>query len=284
MKIGIQGIAGSYSEMTAQDYIQSRKELGESDFEIISYFNFKDVSQALLDDSVDVIVVPVENSTTGGISKMMDQMRYKPIIAVQDAYQAVQHTLWALPGSKLEDIKQVYSHPEALSQCAGFFDQHPDIEAHAYVDTAKSATYIKELNQASIAAIASPRAGILYGLEPLLTNIQDEKSNMTRFYVVEKIKDKAYEGSRLSLYIETRHTAGALLKVLQVFDIFSGNLESLTARPIENHPFTYGFFLEVSITDMSTSVAILMQTLRQVAEHVQLIGYFYPAEPIKQKF
>lgn len=284
MKIGIQGIAGSYSEMTAQDYIQSQKKLGRKDFEIISYFNFKDVTQALLDETVDLIVVPVENSTTGGISKMMDQMRYKPVIAIQDAYQAVQHTLWVIAGTTIEEIKEVYSHPEALSQCADFFEQHPNLKPHAYVDTAKSVTYIKELQQAETAAIASPRAGKLYGLEPLLTNIQDEKTNMTRFYVVEKIKEKTYEGTRLSLYIETRHTAGALLKVLQVFDIFSCNLQSLTARPIENHPFTYGFFLEVSVSDMSTSIDILMQTLRQVAEHVQLMGHFYPAEAIKQIF
>lgn len=276
MIIGIQGIAGSYSEMTAQDYINRQSHKPADSFQVKDYSSFKEVTEALINEEIDLMVVPVENSTTGEITKMLDELRYKPVMALAEAYQPVRHTLWGVEGSSIEQLKMVYSHPEALSQCETFFARYPQIEAKAYGDTAKSAKYIKSLNRPDIGAISSPRAGELYQLLPLSENIQTEKSNTTRFYIVEKKGNLTYQGSQLSFYIETRHEAGALLKVLQVFDIFNGNLQSLTARPIENQPFTYGFFLEVSIAKMTSSVDILVQTLEQVAEHVQLIGQFNP--------
>ena len=288
MKLGIQGIAGSYSEMTARDYIErtrtethtksnTKTNTVTDQYEIFMYSNFHDTIEALLNEEVDLIVVPVENSTTGAIAKLLDQLRYKPVISIAEAYQPVSHNLWAIEGTSIDQLTTVFSHPEALSQCTSFFEHHPQIEAKAHDDTAKASRYVKELKRPDIAAISSARAGELYGLVPLLEDFQDEPSNMTRFYVMEKKQSaKEYSGTNLSFYIETRHEAGALLKVLQVFDIFNGNLLTLTARPIENRPFTYGFFLEVSVEKMTSSVAILEQTLEQVAEHVQLIGQFNP--------
>lgn len=278
MRIGIQGIAGSYSEMTALDYITNQQaDQPTSVYEIVMYSSFSDTTQALIQEEIDLMVVPVENSTTGAVAKMLDQLRYKPVIAIAEAYQPVSHTLWGIEGSSVDQLTSVYSHPEALSQCAGFFNQHPQVDAKVHDDTAKASRYIKELGRTDVGAISSARAGELYGLIPLIEDVQDERSNMTRFYVVEKQQNaKEYKGSVVSFYIETRHEAGALLKVLQVFDIFNGNLLSMTARPIENQPFTYGFFLEVSVEKMTSSIDSLIQTMKQVAEHVQLIGQFTP--------
>lgn len=284
MKIGIQGIAGSYSEMTARDYInrlenenveQTMNTQANKSYEVVEYSSFQETTDALLDELVDLIVVPVENSTTGAITKLLDQLRYKPVICIAEAYQPVSHNLWAAKGSDLMQIKTVYSHPEALSQCANFFARYLHIEAKAHDDTAKASLYVKELNRPDVAAISSGRAGELYDLIPLLEDVQDESNNMTRFYVVEKKQtNKDYSGEVLSFYIETRHEAGALLKVLQVFDIYNGNLLSLTARPIKNQAFTYGFFLELLADKMTVSNDILIKTLEHVAEYVQLIGQF----------
>lgn len=284
MKIGIQGIAGSYSEMTARDYIESEcQEISnqtinhqvEQSYDVVEYSNFQETTNALVNEEVDLLVVPVENSTTGAITKLLDQLRYKPVIGIAEAYQPVSHNLWASKGSDLMHIKTVYSHPEALAQCVGFFARYPHIEAKAYEDTAKAALYVKELGRTDVAAISSVRAGQLYDLVPLLENIQDEANNMTRFYVVEKLqKSKQYQGEVLAFYIETRHEAGALLKVLQVFDIYNSNLLSLTARPIKDQAFRYGFFLEVRASEMTVPSEILLQTLVQVTEYVQLLGVF----------
>lgn len=294
MKIGIQGIAGSYSEMTARDYInrqindsmdQASKERMKQAYEVVEYSSFQETTDALIAESVDLIVVPVENSTTGAITKLLDQLRYKSVISIAEAYQPVSHNLWALKGSDLMAIKTVYSHPEALSQCSTFFARYPHIETKAHDDTAKASLHVKELNRLDVAAISSARAGKLYDLVPLLEDIQDESSNMTRFYILEKKRpEKKYTGEVLSFYIETRHEAGALLKVLQVFDIYNGNLLSLTARPIKHQAFTYGFFLEVMANKMTVSNEILIQTLEQVAEYVQLLGQFKPVQRPTKKY
>lgn len=166
-------------------------------------------------------MVPGENSTTGAIKKLCDQLRYKPVIGIADAYQPVNHNLWSSKGCDLMHIKTVYSRPEALAQCVGFFACDQQIEAKAYEDTVKVALYVKELGRTDVAAISSVRAGQLYDLVTLLENIQNETNNMTRFYGVKKLqKSKQYQGEVLAFYFETRHEASALLKVLQVFDIY----------------------------------------------------------------
>lgn len=274
MRIGYQGVAGSYSEATLQDYVREKSE-SIIQFEAVPYSDFRTLIQDLLDDQLNLIVVPVENSTTGIIARVMDLLRYEPVMAIAEAYQPVQHTLWGVEGSQLESIKKVYSHPEALSQCVRFFDQYPHIESLVYEDTAKAAAYIQALDDKGIAAIASPRAGQIYNLVPLKEKVQDEQSNTTRFYVIEKINQSDYSGDLISMYIETRHESGALSKILQVFDIFNGNLVNLSARPIMDRPFTYGFFLEVSVANMTGSVELMMQTIQQVAEYTQVLGRFY---------
>lgn len=273
MRIGYQGVAGSYSEATLQDYIKSL-DTTTGGLIPVPYGDFKTVIDDLLDERLDLIVVPVENSTTGIIARVTDLLRYKPVMAIAEAYQPVRHTLWGIEGSTIDDIKSVYSHPEALSQCHTFFNNYPLIESKAYEDTAKAANYIQILNRIDTAAIASPRAGELHNLVPLKENVQDELTNTTRFYVIEKINERNYDGTCLSLYVETRHESGALSKLLQVFDIFNCNLQNLNARPIENRPFTYGFFIEVSIKRMTSPVNILLQTLDQVSEYLQVIGQF----------
>lgn len=273
MRIGYQGVAGSYSEATLQDYVNENLDT-LNQFEALPYSDFKSVVNDLLTDQLDLIVVPVENSTTGIIARVMDLLRYQPVTAIDEMYQPVQHSLLGVAGSQIDTIKKVFSHPEALSQCLNFFDQYPHIESVVYEDTAKAAAYIKMLDDREVAAIASPRAGEIYDLVPLQERVQDEKTNTTRFYVLEKTKDVAYQGDTLSMYIETRHESGALLKIMQVFDIFNCNMINLNARPIIDRPFTYGFFLEVTMTNMTTSVDVMMQTIQQVAEYAQVLGRF----------
>lgn len=274
MQIGYQGVAGSYSEATLQDYVKLHTNRNEQ-FDAIPYSDFVSVVKDLLSDQLDLIVVPVENSTTGIIARVMDLLRYQPVMAIAEMYQPVQHSLLGVESSSIEDVKKVYSHPEALSQCLAFFDRYPHIESVVYEDTAKAAAYVQSLGDKTAAAIASPRAGVIYDLVPVMEKVQDEATNMTRFYVIEKKKKKEYNGDCLSMYIETAHEPGALLKILQVFDVFNCNLINLNARPIMDRPFTYGFFLELSIANMTSSVDVMLQTVEHIAEYTQVLGKFY---------
>lgn len=275
MKVGYLGVPGSYSEAALQ-----KECAGMENLAAIGYGNFPDLVNDLADKQIEMAVIPVENSTTGFIARSSDLFRHKPIVAVADRYEPVQHTLWGIPGSKLSEITDVFSHPEALSQCDTFFAEHPHLRANGYADTAQSAAFIRESNLPNQAAIASPRAGELYGLEPLMKNIQTENTNTTRFYIMKHQDDAELAGHQLSLYVEARHEPGALSKILQAFGLLQCNLLALNARPIPEKPFAYGFFMEIDMSKMTVKFETLWEILQQASEYIQVLGQFVPKENI----
>lgn len=290
MRIGYQGIPGSYSESAALQYLKLNQ-IRLEDAELIGMDTFIESTNKLLAGEIDLAVMPIENSTTGLITRTLDLFRYQPVAASAEIYEQVQHTLWGVEGSRIEDIKEVYSHPEALSQTANFFEEYPHIQPVTYIDTAQSAKYIKELGDPTKAALASQRAGELYELIPLRKSIQAEKTNTTRFFIMEKIDEKMEIGdflreskaafperTRMMLYVETAHTPGALAQLLNTFNLFNCNLEGLDARPIKDKPFNYGFFIEVDLAEVSINPTILWKTLAHSTEYIQLIGLFEPKQ------
>ncbi|MGP6147318.1 prephenate dehydratase [Jeotgalibaca sp. A122] len=269
MKVGYLGVPGSNSEVALQNECKNIP-----DVEAIGYATFPELIADLANKKLSTAIIPVENSTTGFITRTADLFRSQPIVAVSDRYEPINYMLFGIPGSKLEDITEIYSHPEALSQCEKFLSHHPHIKAQAYGDTAKSAAHVHEQNQPYMAAIANPRAGKLYGLEPIATNIQTEESNTTRFYIMKHTDDIVLQGNQLSLYLEVRHEPGALSKLLQIFGILNCNLLSLNARPIPGKPFAYGFFLELDMSHMAVSFEVLWQTVLQAVNQIQILGQF----------
>ena len=169
MRIGYQGIPGAYSEAATIAFVreQLHVEIDDERLEIISYDDFKPMVDDLVAEKVDRIVMPIENSTTGLIARTMDIIRYQPVLAKYEHYQPVNHVLWGLPGADIHQVTKVYSHPEALTQCKLLFDRYPNMDPVDYIDTAVSAEFIVQENDPTIAAIASPRAGELHGLQAL---------------------------------------------------------------------------------------------------------------------
>lgn len=289
MKIAYQGIAGSYSETTIQGYL-SEKENQSVEAELVSYPTFKDMTQDLVQGTIDLGVFPVENSTTGLITRTLDLFKGLPVFVEEERYQEVRHTLWGLTGASLQDLRKVYSHPEALSQSQAFFEKYPHIEAIPYVDTAQAARYVHEEQDPTKAALAGPQNGELYHLEALSKHIQSEDTNTTRFFMtkywemnqetVEQDLEAYYQQqpkrTRWMLYIETKHEPGSLVKLLNIFDLFNCNLEGLDARPIPDQPFKYGFFLEVDVGNLEGEYAILWKNLEYASEYLQMIGCFEP--------
>ena len=291
MKIAYQGIAGSYSETTIQAYLKEERHIDVT-ADLASYTSFKGMVADLVTGEIDLGVFPVENSTTGLISRTVDLFKRLPIFVEEERYQEVRHTLWGLPGASLADLRQVYSHPEALGQSSAFFEQHPHIEAVPYVDTAQAARYIQEEGDSTKGALAGPQNGDLYNLVPLLAEMQTEATNTTRFFMtrtwelecaevgvaLEKYHEEYPTRNRWMLYVETTHEPGALVSLLNIFDLFSCNLEGLDARPIENKPFRYGFFIEVDVSPLAGSYELLWKNLEYASEYLQIIGAFEPVD------
>jgi chorismate mutase/prephenate dehydratase len=289
MKIGYQGIAGSYSETIIQRYLTEEKNQSLTT-ELVSYDSFKEMVQALLAEEMDIGVFPVENSTTGLITRTLDLFRGQPLFMEEERYQDVCHTLWGLPGASIEKLQQVYSHPEALSQSETFFENHPHIEAVPYTDTAEAARFIHEEQDPTKGALAGPQNGELYQLIPLLKGMQSETTNTTRFFFtkywhrsslsieeeLEEYHKKNPERTSWLLYVETKHQPGSLATLLNVFDLFHCNLEGLDARPIKDQPFRYGFFIEVDVSHLAGDYQLLWKNLEYASEFLQIIGSFEP--------
>lgn len=274
MRIGYQGIPGSYSYMATQQFITHDAD-PDTIYDCCSYTNFPHLISDLASGQIDRIVVPVENSTTGIIARVTDHLRYQPIIATWEFYQPINHVLWGVPGTTVDQIQTVLSHPEALQQCQDFFNAHPHIQPQAFQDTAAAAKRVGDLQDPTVAAISSPLAGELYGLTLIDAGIATESTNTTRFYGMERQRpDHAYQGNKLSLYLEAKHEAGSLAKILSVFSLLNANLLNLNSRPIRNKPFSYGFFIEIALDMNASTRADVIHMLEYVCDTIQVLGIF----------
>lgn len=211
MKVGYQGAHGTFSEIAVQRYFQGQN------IEVCSYTNFYDILNDLDAGLLDAALLPVENSTTGTIYRTYDLLHEHRCCATGEQYVRIAQNLIGIPGSSVEQIKEVYSHPEALSQCSEFFRLHPQIKQVPYQDTAKSVEYIKELSVLSKAALASYLAAEDYGCQVLIADVNDLKSNTSHFLCVEMKMIVSKEANKIFLYLVVNYEVGALFKVSQVF-------------------------------------------------------------------
>lgn len=266
MNIGYLGIPGSYSETALSEYLPN----GASK---TSVETFDALVSKLKSGELSHIILPVENSTTGMITRTMDLLKYESVYIVDEWYLPIENHLWAKTDIKLTETTHVYSHPEAFTQTERYFEAYPHIQRVSYTDTANAARHVADVDSPTIAALAGERAGRLNGLIKIESNVNSEVSNMTRFFILSLEKNKEL-GALSYFYIETSHTPGALLQLLNIFDAHRCNLLSLNSRPIQNEPFRYGFFIEVDI--LNTNLGALINTLKSVSTYHHTFGSFNP--------
>ncbi|AMB94775.1 prephenate dehydratase [Aerococcus sanguinicola] len=286
MKVAYQGIVGSYSEAALAHW--QKMPVQEGLYEGLPYDGFGRMVDDLLSGKIDRAVMPIENSTTGLITRTLDLFRYQQVYAEAEHYQPIRHVLWGVEGAQLSQLKQVYSHPEALSQCTNFFADHPWIQPISYKDTAQAAQFIAQEGDPSLGALSSERCGEIYHLQALARQVQNESTNMTRFFMMRRYRDELLNldkdqllvhlladhpwASRLMLYVETAHKPGALHQLLTIFNLFNCNLEGLDARPIQDQPFSYGFFIEVDIQGLEGQAQLFWQMLEHASQYIQIIA------------
>ncbi|OFT40994.1 prephenate dehydratase [Aerococcus sp. HMSC06H08] len=286
MQVAYQGIVGSYSEAALGHW--QKMDSQEALYEGVPYDGFARMVDDLLAAKIDRAVMPIENSTTGLITRTLDLFRYQQVYAEAEYYQPIRHVLWGLEGAQLSQIKQVYSHPEALSQCTQFFQDHPWIQPISYKDTAQAAQFIAQEGDKRLAALSSERCGAIYKLKALARQVQNESTNMTRFFMMRRYRNELLaldrdqllvqlladhpQANRLMLYVETAHKPGALHQLLTIFNLFNCNLEGLDARPIKDQPFSYGFFIEVDIHGLAGQAQLFWQMLDHASQYLQIIA------------
>ena len=271
MIIGYQGVSGAFSETAVKMLFEGRE------YEDRGYSDFISLLADTESGAVDYAVIPVENTTTGIIARTYDHLKNYDIHIVGEAVVPIRECLIANPGSKIEDIKEVYSHPEALSQCQELFTRYPNMTPHAHEDTALSVSYIRDTGDPTKAALASELAAETYGMEILLPDVQDNNVNMTRFLCVTARDEKPEDADKVSLRMVTSHTPGSLFNALGIFASFGINVLKLESRPIFGRVFEYCFYLDFAGSLDDPDVREALRRLEYDCTEVNVFGNYKAA-------
>ncbi len=220
---------------------------------IFSYFNkqvptcglptFDDVIEQVEAGEAQYGFLPAENSITGTIVQTYDLLLQSNLCIIGEYYLPIHHNLMILPDSNLESIQRVFSHPQALAQCAQYL-KRLNTRTEVVWDTAGSAQKIRQENLADAAAIASHQAAKAYQLKIVAANIEDIVHNTTRFFVLSKQSAKAASHNKTSILFSVKHQPGSLVDCLQVFSAQGLNLSKIESRPDRQHPWHYIFYLD----------------------------------------
>lgn len=266
-KVAFQGISGANSEEAAIACFGNDNTFLPSD-------TFEDVFKKVTDGSCDFGVVPFENSSTGTISDVFDLLLKYDLYIVGEYVLKINHRLVALEGAKLSDIKTIVSHPQALYQCSNFLNSLPDVKKEPFLNTALSAKLVKDKNDFTVAAIASPRAAEAYGLTVLKTDIADFRQNRTRFIIISKQNTPLEKADKASAIFGLSHTQGSLSSYLSNFSKYNTNLLKLESRPVKDNISKFNFFVDFESDSSYEDFEKLLARLEAEASYFKLLGKY----------
>jgi prephenate dehydratase len=269
-RIAYQGVTGAFSEQAALQF--------DAEAEAVGYPTFEEAFGAAVRGDCTHACLPVENSLAGSINQTYDLLTDSVLHVVGEQVVRVHHNLLALPGTRLEDVRRVYSHPQALAQCQGYLRQHR-FEAVTDFDTAGAAKLLAENGGEGKAVLASKRAAEAYGLAVLVENVEDLAFNYTRFFVLGADAVPRGDGlQKTSLVLATRHRPGDLVDCLVEFPKHGINMTKLESRPRRDKPWSYLFYVDIEGHVEDAQVAGALTGLMRKAAFVKFLGS-YPAAP-----
>lgn len=266
-KVVFQGVEGAYSFTAMHSFF------GES----IDSFNvttWRAAMEAIKTGEADYAVLPIENSTAGIVADIYDLLvEYHHSIVGEQIIQ-VDHALMGLKNSNLSDIKTVYSHPQALSQCRKFLLRHPEWKSEPYLNTAMAAKKVKEDGDITQAAIASPYAAQCFGLQILKPHVFSSEHNSTRFIIVSKEEIYEEHAGKISICFEIPHESGSLYNILSHFIYNNLNMTKIESRPIPEKSWEYRFFVDFEGNLADDAVKNALFGIRQEANGLRILGNY----------
>jgi len=244
-KIAIQGGFGAFHEIAAHHYFKNEE------IDILPRNTFRDMVTTLKDRECDFGIMAIENSLAGSIIPNYNLIINSSMRIAGEIYLRIKQNLVALPGVKISDLKEVYSHPMAILQCVDFFDSHPGIRLIESIDTALSAKEIAENGARDLGAISSKLAADKYGLEIIASSIETNKMNYTRFLILGEngIAIPRAQVSKASIFFTVAHKFGSLSKILSILSYYEINLAKIQSMPIVGKDWEYMFFVDLEIND-----------------------------------
>lgn len=264
--VACQGVEGAYSQI-ATDRIFKHP--------TIAYFDsFEGVFRAVEEGFSQFGVLPVENSTAGTVNQVYDLMMEHHFSIVRSTRIKIDHNVLAKPGTEMDQIKDIYSHEQAIRQCHRFLIEHPYIKVHAVENTAIAARMVAESDRDDVAALSSRACAELYNLNILMHSVQDTGNNFTRFACITKDLTIYPGADRTSLMLIVNHEPGALYKVLSRFYALDINLVKLESRPIPNRDFEFMFYFDIECPAEAPEFATLINSLGDVCEEFRYLGSY----------
>ncbi|MBZ9607681.1 prephenate dehydratase [Clostridium estertheticum] len=265
--VGFYGVTGSFSEQALKVYFGKNvhaKAISE----------FEDIFLQLEYGKIGYAVIPIENSSTGAISEVYDLLNKYNFYITGEKYLKISQNLMGIRGSTLDDIKEVYSHPQGLEQSMEFLKGYKQWRLVPYNSTAKSAQLVKDRQDKTLAAIASTKAAEIYNLEILQKNVNSNASNMTRFVVIGKEMESTSESNKTSLVLSTTHKAGSLYHVLEHFAENDINLLKIESRPIKDKPWEYLFYIDFQGGIDEDKIISSIKLIKKNSRYFKILGSY----------
>ncbi|MCC7417678.1 MAG: prephenate dehydratase [Acidobacteria bacterium] len=266
MRIAYQGEPGAFSEAASRAV--------SADAQLVGCRSFEEVFAAVEQGPAGYGVLPIENSIGGSIHRNYDLLVEHHLPIVGEVELPIVHHLLALPGVAIGGLRRIYSHPQGLAQCERFLRTLSGVEIIATYDTAGSAKMVADQQLRDAAAIASARAGEVFGLEPLASGIQDYEHNVTRFIVIGRRPFDASVADKTSIVFTLPNEPGSLFKALSAFALRSVDLTKLESRPMPGRAWEYLFYADVAAARDELPCARALTHLAEFAPMLRVLGSY----------
>ena len=264
--VACQGVEGAYSQIACEKIIKDP---------LILYFkNFEGVFQAIDNGLCQYGILPLENSTAGSVNKVYDLMIRHNFSIVRTFRLKVDHNLLVKPGTQLSDIKEIFSHEQAINQCGTFLHKLEGIKLTPVENTALAAQLVAESGRNDVAALSSRSCAELYGLTCLASSVQDKGNNRTRFICISKNLEVYPGADKTSIMMVLNHKPGALYKVLARLYTLGINVTKLESRPIPDRDFEFMFYFDLETSIYSEEFIQLMCELDELCEEFKYLGSY----------
>ena len=264
--VACQGVEGAYSQLACDRLFRLAN--------IFYFSSFEAVFSAIEKGLCRYGVIPLENSTAGSVNAVYDLMMRHDFRIVRSVRLKVDHNLLAAPGAKLGDIREIYSHEQAIAQCSGFLQSLPGVTVVRCENTAAAAKRVAESGRTDVAALSSRSCAELYGLQCLAADVQDQGNNFTRFICIAKDLEIYPGADRTSLMEVLPHRPGSLYQVLSRFYALSVNLNKLESRPIPERNFEFMFYFDLETSVYAPQFTQLMGELPELCEDFSYLGSY----------
>ncbi len=265
-RVAIQGWRGAFHHSAAEYYFGK-------DIELVECEKFTDLFKALKNKKADVAVMAIENSVAGSIRDNFTLLRRAGFPVTGEVMLRIEQNLMALPGQKIENLKEIHSHPMAIAQCTDFFDEYPAISLVEAADTALCAKEIAQKKLINQGTIASKLAAEIYGLEILAPSIENHKNNFTRFLIIEKEKSEDCKPNKASMWFTLPHKSGSLSKILTIAAFHGINLSKIESLPILGERWVYEFYIDF-LFDNYVDYQNTIDAIRPFTQQMQVLGVY----------